>query len=72
MPITILRPGTTFTTFEFYNVFLKDVALFYKNGNNNISCIAIDKVGNIWYGLDKMTLKKYDGKTFTTFSQYDN
>ena len=42
MPITILRPGTTFTTFEFYNVFLKDVALFYKNGNNNISFSLTD------------------------------
>lgn len=37
MSITILRPGATFTTFEFYNVFLKDVALFYKNGYKDIS-----------------------------------
>lgn len=42
MSITILRPGITFTTFEFYNVFLKEVALFYKNGNNNISFYLTD------------------------------
>ena len=42
-----------------------------ENGNNNISCFAIDKSGNIWFGTDKMTLNKYDGKTFTTFSQDD-
>lgn len=42
MSIKLLRPGITFTTFEFYNVFLKDVALFYKNGNKNISFSLTD------------------------------
>jgi len=36
-------------------------------GNNNVSSIAIDKLGNVWFGTSKMTLSKYDGKTFTTF-----
>ena len=31
MPITIIRQGITFSSFEFYNVFLKDIALFYKD-----------------------------------------
>ncbi len=42
MSIKILRSGITFTTFEFYNIFLKDVALFYKNGDKNISFSLTD------------------------------
>lgn len=30
MPITIIKQGVTFTSFEFYNIFLKEIALFYK------------------------------------------
>lgn len=36
-------------------------------GNNIITSIAIDKLGNVWFGTSKMTLSKYDGKTFITF-----
>lgn len=36
-------------------------------GSNSISCIAIDKSGNIWLGSDKMTLSKFNGKIFTQF-----
>ena len=36
-------------------------------GSNIITRMAIDKSGNVWFGTNKMTLSKYDGKTFTTF-----
>ena len=34
--------------------------------------VRIDKNGNLWFGTKFVGLSKYDGKTFTTFSQYDN
>lgn len=38
-----------------------------KTGRNTVSCMAIDRSGNIWFGSNKMTLSRYDGKVFTTF-----
>ncbi|MBK6903660.1 MAG: hypothetical protein IPH04_12875 [Saprospirales bacterium] len=31
-----------------------------------------DKNGNLWFGTKWFGLSRFDGKTFTTFSQYDN
>ena len=43
MAITIVQQGITFTSFEFYNVFLKNIALFYKEKENKkISFSLID------------------------------
>ena len=30
-----------------------------------------DKKGNLWFGTKFFGLSRYDGQTFTTFSQYD-
>lgn len=42
-----------------------------KNGltNNSVFCIVIDRAGNIWFGTSNMGLCKYDGTTFTRFSE---
>ena len=49
---------------------------FYKNFtikdgliNNSIWCIIEDKSGNLWIGSRNMGLCRYDGKTFTKFSE---
>lgn len=43
MPIAIINQGKTFTSFEFYNVFLKEIALFYKDKlKENISFSLIN------------------------------
>ena len=31
-----------------------------------------NKNGNLWFGTKWFGLSRYDGKTFTTFSQYEN
>jgi ligand-binding sensor domain-containing protein len=35
--------------------------------DDNVHAITIDKAGNVWFGMCRMTLAKYDGKTFTNF-----
>ena len=60
MSITIIKQGVTFTSFEFYNVFLKEIALFYKeNKNDNISFSLINPTD------DDVAYNKYkiDGNT---------
>lgn len=37
-------------------------------GDQMITCIEIDKLENVWFGTNKMTLFKYDGKIFTKLS----
>ncbi|MBX3163362.1 MAG: hypothetical protein KF900_02685 [Bacteroidetes bacterium] len=49
------------------NETISQFAVKEKIGGNSISSIAIDKTGNVWFGTNKMTLSKYDGKTFTNF-----
>jgi len=61
MSITIIKQGVTFTSFEFYNVFLKEIALFYKeNKNDNISFSLInpsdDDVAYNKYKIDGNTV----------------
>ena len=47
MPIAIIKQGKTFTSFEFYNVFLKEIALFYKDKlKENISFSLINTTDN--------------------------
>ena len=47
MPIAIIKQGKTFTSFEFYNVFLKEIALFYKDKlKENISFSLINTIDN--------------------------
>ncbi|WP_407487794.1 hypothetical protein [Elizabethkingia anophelis] len=47
MSITIVKQGVTFTSFEFYNIFLKEIALFYKdNKQEKISFSLIDNRDN--------------------------
>ena len=38
----------------------------------NVGCQLLDKDGNLWFGTKWFGLSRYDGKTFTTFSQYEN
>ena len=40
--------------------------------NNAVLNLVKDKDGNLWFGTKFVGLSRYDGKTFTTFSQYDN
>jgi ligand-binding sensor domain-containing protein len=40
--------------------------------NNAVFSILEDKDGNIWFGTRWFGLSRFDGKSFTTFSQYDN
>ncbi len=37
-----------------------------------VHCELLDKDGNLWFGTKWFGLSRFDGKTFTTFSQYDN
>lgn len=50
-----------------YNPSTNETISQFKTGNKSVSCIAIDKSGNVWFGSNKMTLNKYDGKTSTNF-----
>lgn len=34
--------------------------------------ILKDKNNNLWFGTKYLGLSRYDGKSFTTFSQYDD
>jgi ligand-binding sensor domain-containing protein len=38
-------------------------------GNVDVSSITLDKSGNLWVGTRGMGLYRYDGKTFTNFSE---
>ncbi|WP_121356900.1 ligand-binding sensor domain-containing protein [Flavisolibacter nicotianae] len=51
--------GKTFTNFN------------TKDGltNNSVFCIVADRAGNIWFGTGNMGLCRYDGKSFTRFSE---
>jgi ligand-binding sensor domain-containing protein len=40
--------------------------------NNAIMSMLEDKNSNLWFGTKLFGLSRYDGKTFTTFSQYEN
>ena len=40
--------------------------------NNAVMSVLKDKNGNLWFGTKWFGLSRFDGKTFTTFSQYDN
>jgi len=60
MSITIIRQGVTFSSFEFYNVFLREIALFYKdNKHEEISFSLINR------GDSDVAYNKYriDGNT---------
>ena len=35
----------------------------------NVGCMLQDKAGNIWFGTRQFGLSRYNGKTFTTFSE---
>ncbi len=37
--------------------------------NNSVDCIIEDKAGNLWFGTRNIGLCRYDGKTFTHFSE---
>jgi ligand-binding sensor domain-containing protein len=50
------------------NETLSKITVKEKFERNSVTCITIDKSGNVWFGTDKMMLSKYDGKTFTNFS----
>ncbi len=39
--------------------------------NNNVWCIAQDKIGNLWFGTLGGGVSKYDGKKFTNYSDKD-
>jgi len=44
------------------------------NGNfpsNNLSCVTIDKKGNVWFGTDKGVVK-YDGSSLTTYNNLNS
>jgi ligand-binding sensor domain-containing protein len=38
--------------------------------NNSVRSILEDKDGNLWFGTRSFGLSRFDGKTFTTFSEY--
>ena len=38
--------------------------------NNSVHSILEDKDGNLWFGTRWYGLSRFDGKTFTTFSEY--
>jgi ligand-binding sensor domain-containing protein len=38
-------------------------------GNEDIFCLTLDRSGNLWVGTRGMGLYKYDGKTFTGFTE---
>ncbi|MBK8370821.1 MAG: hypothetical protein IPL20_05480 [Saprospiraceae bacterium] len=38
--------------------------------NNSVRSILEDKDGNLWFGTRCFGLSRFDGKTFTTFSEY--
>ena len=40
--------------------------------SENVGCQLLDKDGNLWFSISGEGVYRYDGKTFTTFSQYDN
>ena len=40
--------------------------------NNSVVSVLEDQAGNLWFGTKGFGLSRYDGKTFRTFSQYDN
>jgi ligand-binding sensor domain-containing protein len=40
--------------------------------DNSIWSILEDKTGNIWVGTRETGLSLYDGKTFSTYSEYKN
>lgn len=50
-----------------YNPSTNEPISQFKIDNKRVSCIAIDKLGNVWFGSNKMTLNRYDGKTITRF-----
>ena len=40
--------------------------------NNSVMSILEDKQGNLWFGTRGFGLSRFDGKTFITFSNYEN
>jgi ligand-binding sensor domain-containing protein len=40
--------------------------------NNSVMSILEDKQGNLWFGTRGCGLSRFDGKTFVTFSNYEN
>ena len=40
--------------------------------NNSVFSILEDKDGNLWFGTRWVGLSRFDGKSFTTFSQYED
>lgn len=38
-------------------------------GDYGVWCIIEDRAGNIWFGTRNVGLYRYDGKTFTEFSE---
>ncbi len=40
--------------------------------NNAVMNVLEDSAGNLWFGTKWFGLSRYDGKTFMTFSQYEN
>jgi|GEM_PF-1017094 len=60
MSITIIRQGITFSSFEFYNVFLKDIALFYKNRKDEEISFSLINTGDNDISYNKYRI---DGNT---------
>lgn len=55
-----LYDGTSFTRFTTEDGLI----------HNHIWSILEDKAGNLWIGTRETGLSRYDGKTFTTYSEY--
>lgn len=61
--------GTSFVRFNLPNPVIENPS--YKWVAGKIWCLMEDKQGNIWFGRDGFGACKYDGTTFTHFTQKD-
>lgn len=59
--------GTSFSPFDIPNPVIKDSS--YKWVRGKVWCLMEDKKGNIWIARDGLGACKFDGKTFTHFTE---